>query len=99
MNSYVSHFSETYLKTFIFCIRTKQNTIIKNNNITFPVNIYLFKVNKRNTRKRCEICSKLTIKTPERRRSGVFIVKFEHISHLFLVTIVEFEQVNMLAGI
>ena len=35
---------------------------------------------------RCEICSKLTIKTPEQwRRSGVFIVKFEHISHLLLV--------------
>ena len=35
------------------------------------------------TRKWCEICSKLTIKTPERRywhRSGVFIVTFEHIS-------------------
>ena len=51
-------------------------------------NIYLFKVNNRNTRKRSEICSKLTIKTPERRqrrRSGVFIVNFEHISHLFLV--------------
>ena len=31
--------------------------------------------------------SKLTTQTPERRgrRSGVFIVKFEHISHLFLV--------------
>ena len=27
---------------------------------------FLFKVNNRNTRKRCEICSKLTIKTPER---------------------------------
>ena len=31
------------------------------------IKIYLFKVNDRNTRKRCEICSKLTIKTPERR--------------------------------
>ena len=31
-----------------------------------PVSIYLFKVSNRNTRKRCEICSKLTIKTPER---------------------------------
>ena len=44
---------------------------------TNPANIYLLKVNKRNTRKRCEICSKLTVKTPERRqwfRSGVFIV-------------------------
>ena len=30
-------------------------------------NIDLFKVNTRNTRKRCEICSNLTIKTPERR--------------------------------
>ena len=33
----------------------------------YPVNIHLFKVNNINTRKRCEICSKLTIKTPERR--------------------------------
>ena len=33
-------------------------------------------------------CSKLTIKTPERRqlrRSGVFNVNFEHTSHLALV--------------
>ena len=40
-------------------------------------NIYLFKVNNRNTRKRCDICSKLTIKTSERRhrrRSDVFNV-------------------------
>ena len=32
-----------------------------------PTNIYLFKVNNRNIGKRCEICSRLTIKTPERR--------------------------------
>ena len=53
-----------------------------------PAGIYLLKVNNRNTRTRCEICSKLTINTPERRhwrRSGVFIVNFEHISHLVLV--------------
>ena len=34
------------------------------------------------------MCSKLTIKAPERRlwrRSGVFIVNFQHISHLDLV--------------
>ena len=58
-----------------------------------PANVYLFKVNNRN-RKRSEICSKLTIKALERqhaslrqhiRRSRVFIVIFEHISHLFLV--------------
>ena len=28
----------------------------------FPVDIYMFEVNYRNTRTRCEICSKLTIK-------------------------------------
>ena len=35
-----------------------------------------------------EICLKLTIKTPERhhwRRSGVFIINFEQISHIDLV--------------
>ena len=30
-----------------------------------PAGIYLLKVNNRNSRKRCEICSKLTIKTIE----------------------------------
>ena len=48
----------------------------------------MFKVNNRNTRTRYEIYSKLTVKTPERRQwycSGVFIVNFEHISHLNLV--------------
>ena len=42
----------------------------------------------RNTRKPCRICSKLTIKTPERghwRCSVVLIVNFEHDSHIFLV--------------
>ena len=34
---------------------------------TRPATIYLLKVNNRNTRTRCEICSKLIIKTPERR--------------------------------
>ena len=31
-----------------------------------PVGNYMFNVNNRNTRTRCEICSKLTIKTPDR---------------------------------
>ena len=50
--------------------------------------IYQLKVNNRNTKTRCEICSKLKIKIQERRhwhRSGVFIVNFEHISQLPLV--------------
>ena len=34
----------------------------------YPANIYLFKVNNRSTKKKCEIFSKLTTKTPERRQ-------------------------------
>ena len=48
----------------------------------YPTGYFMFKVN------RTRICSKLTIKIPERRywpRSGVFTVKFEHVSHLVLV--------------
>ena len=66
-----------------------------------PAYIYLFKVNNRNTRKRWEISSKLTIKTPERhhwRRSGFFIVHFEHISHLFQVFLLLTLNKEMLAG-
>ena len=58
--------------------------------------MYLFKINNRNTREKCEICSTLTTKTPERRqrRSGAFIVKVEHISFPFSrASIVDFEQV------
>ena len=46
-------------------------------------NIYLIKVNNKNTRKRCEICSKLTIKTPERNQWRQY------------VSMVDFEQVNV----
>ena len=42
--------------------------------LVYPANIYLLKVNNRNTRKRCEICSKLTMKTPERRHWHLFLV-------------------------
>ena len=31
----------------------------------YPAGNYLFTVNKRNSRTRCEICSKITIKIPE----------------------------------
>ena len=56
--------------------------------ISFPVGIYLFKVNNENTGTMCEICSKLTIKTPEQCHwscSAVFIVNFEQISRIVLV--------------
>ena len=61
----------------------RRRDLFKNN----PANTYLFKFNNRNTKMRCEICSKLTIKKSERRqwsRSGVFIVNFEDILHLIL---------------
>ena len=57
-------------------------------NKQYPANIYFLKFNNRNTRKRCKVCSKLTMKMPERcqwRRSGDFIVNFEHILDLFLL--------------
>ena len=48
----------------------QQDLIIQESKKTkrnFPANIYLFKVNNKNTRKRCEICSQLT-KIPERHQ-------------------------------
>ena len=47
----------------------KQSSALKGKRIfhSLSAGIYLPKVNNRNTRTRCEICSKLTIKTPERR--------------------------------
>ena len=65
---------------------------------SLAANIYLFKVNNRNPRKSCEMCSNLTVKTPKRclcwslflkrgfntwHRCGVFIVSFEHIYTFF----------------
>ena len=55
------------------------------NPIIFPVDIYLLKVNNINSRAGCEICSKLTIKTPERqqwRRFGSFLLSL-NIFHFF----------------
>ena len=59
------------------------------NDCPYPVGIYLLKVNNGNTRTRCEICSKLTLKTLERRQwrqadytpcSSISIVNFEHVN-------------------
>ena len=47
---------------------------------SFVLNIYLFKINNRSTRKRCEICSKLTIKTSERRQLSMYL--FAVLAHL-----------------
>ena len=45
-----------------------------------PANIYLFKVNNRKARKRCEIYSKLIIKTTERSVSSASFVDFEQVN-------------------
>ena len=71
------------MENFIFCVVWNMRLI---NN--FLAGIYLVKINNRNTRTRYEICSKLTMKTPEWchwRRSGVFIVNFEHVLRLVLM--------------
>ena len=63
-----------------------------------PANIYLLKVNNRNTRIKPGICSKLTIKIPEIRqfgRSGLFIIYFEYFIPFPCLPIVDFEQINI----
>ena len=69
--------------------------------IQYPAGIYLLKVNNRNTRTMCEICSKLTIKTPERRLASLTLltfVNFEHISHLALVFLLLTLNMQLPAG-
>ena len=81
-------FSNIFMKTKRYNGASQINSSIKTKDYSIPVVIYLLKVNNRNTRRRCEICSKLTVKTQEQsqwRRFCVFIVNFEHISDLVLV--------------
>ena len=51
----------------VYCILYSQ--------VGFPAGIYMFKANNRNTRTRCKICTKLTLKTPERRLKLTFLIK------------------------
>ena len=55
-----------------------------------PAKIYLSKVSNRNTRKRYELCSKLTMKTPEHFTSfsSVSIVDFEQITVSWVSTLI-----------
>ena len=67
-----------------------------------PAGIYLLNVNYRNTRARCEICSKLTIKTSEWSHcccSAVSIANFEHISCLVQVFLLLTSNMLLLAGL
>ena len=75
-----------FAKNNEYYLKALKNTHVLNKE-GYQADIYLLKVNNRNTRTRCEICLKLTIKTPKRhwRRSGGFIVNFKNISHIVLV--------------
>ena len=55
----------THSQNIINCFNTTLKVI---KTWDYPAGNYMFKVNNRNTRTRCEIFSKLTIKTPERQR-------------------------------
>ena len=61
-----------------------------------PANIYLFKDSSGNTRKRCEICSKLTIKTPSVTVS--LLLALNMLCIFFSVSIVDFEEVFVCWG-
>ena len=52
---------------------------IKRSAVSDQAGIYLLKVNNRNTRTRCEICSKITIVTYFTPCSSASIVNFEHV--------------------
>ena len=61
----IDHGKVDSLQTKIKLLDT-ENKLLKDDikNKQNPAGIYLLKVNNRNTRTRCEICSKLTIKIP-----------------------------------
>ena len=64
----------------------------------YPAGNYMFKVNNRNSRTRCELCSKLTIKIPERRHDVVLVsllITLKHISHLVLVFILNIVHITL----
>ena len=67
-----------------------------------PVGIYLLKVNNRNTRTRCEICSKLMMKTPERCQLPITIKPHNHIYvpalviYRSAVPIIQFKNTNII---
>ena len=66
LNLYINLFMTT--TSFIISIDTEKNYQLKGQ-FFLPPNIYMFKINNRNIRKRCETCLYLTIKTPERHLS------------------------------
>ena len=63
-----------------------------------PLGIYVLKVNNRNTRKRSEICSKLTMKNQNDVSYVVLVflsLTMKYLTPFSSVFIVDFEQVNV----
>ena len=63
-----------------------------------PLGIYVLKVNNRNTRKRSEICSKLTMKKQNDVSYVVLVflsLTMKYLTPFSSVFIVDFEQVNV----
>ena len=72
---------------FVYPMKTLENRKVSFLTVTQTGN-YMFKVNNRNTRASCKICSRLTKKTPKQHQwhcSSVFIVDLKHFSHFVLV--------------
>ena len=56
-------------------LQHKKAYVIQGQNQAFPIGIYLLKVSNKSTTTKCKICSKVTIKTPERCNCfAVFVV-------------------------
>ena len=63
------------------CSKSRKTIMKRGSN---PADNYMFKVNNRNIKTRCEICSKLTIKTSERRVALVYLLLTLNIFHTLL---------------
>ena len=75
----------------------KENIVHKHPN-DFPTGVYLLKVKGKNNNTRYKICLKLRMTRVERphwRRSGVFIVNLNIFHTSTSVSVVYFEQVNV----
>ena len=83
--------------------RIYQNSILQSSIVTeymnIPANIYLFKVINRDTRKRCEIYSELTIKTTKTTSTtsfwGFYCYLWTYFTPFSSVYIVDFAQKNV----
>ena len=51
----------------------------------------MFKINNRNTRTRCEICSKLTMKIPERCQYFIYLLLIPFMSNVFNIEFINYE--------